>query len=1226
MSRSDEPPPEIVFGTMSVPLGGGGRAEGEDEGTDDAVARPFMAVRSSGGGKTGSAFGSFSQPTEILVQDLPCRPRNWADTRDVAASRQAEKKRENIRNDAIVKEHKICERVPVPKLLRKKMKAPELLLDQTNGNLAPEDDERLFCTAEILFEAAAALGDGAAANFIDSGSVALKIFKHEWKLTVNKMLTLSAASTCNYPAHRMRMAHHLWTTKWAGATGARGMTFLTPISEGDEDAAQMSTQKKDRGTANELDEDSGQHAEDGEDGLGLDYGDMAFAAELEFHRLQPLPEEQELHDMNVDHAPPDQAGVMEIDTADAEIEMGPGMGDGMEEALPSRTKMRMKRKKAARENKEEDEEALEVCRACEFYKQKAAGTANRKRCGLKHLYSGTCEYRSHAEACAQRGPPGAGAGGDADASGEASPGAAAPTVDEHGRPLDAEGFLMVADPDGLDLDGKTTGKSHVVLLSRTIRIRQTTPLNPYGLVTDTSQHIQFYEENGALIGMSGSLTDFESEQLFVAEELLRIGYNVGDAGCVFGNDPNEDEVKKMGRYEARIADKRLQLFKVISGLREARAFLRQKEAMRNLEADKKRAATREEELKLRASKAEKNAADSRPCLVCQKRLPNDHDVEKEVRCRKCKNRGVCLECWDDRAPEVSRFFSDPTRPKLCFSCVQAQAGEEMELYCETVQSVSGQLNFSDAELIAREHDWVYKLAEQRGAKPSVVLRAYDLIRYPRLARFMKKADDSSFRDLSAAASALEKTKRQMIQSTMEKKVVASTYFRMGFKTLLGTTKKGAIDSNAQGASLESAEAFFRELKDGYSRIASKDCSDAQPYRVAVWLCDEALFLLKVTRDDYLGRSHAALSELSNTDRMGLEQMARCAVYSVLREDRKVLKKGSSLTKSDRLLYQAVYVNKVRKLEMKAVQQVLVSGQGVESNSALKQLEKRLSSVQSKTDRLESAAGGRGSMGGGDPSNPLAGNMKDWKCDSVSRLPQYIEMRSQIGQLSAAGKTRGERLGWCNSSIRNDSKLTMYVLDAYYGQFTPSCRNCWGGATEAGEPPKHSYGMCRQLGNVFHLICPHCRRSHDEWPDACLSAPKNSNDDGGNGGPGGGNGGKRGNKGGGGRPGNNNKRNNNRSSQGGGSVRKDNDKRDGWQTKTSLFGQSAQLAILWNCALSSMTTGSERVRWDRRSRFCVSLRKAAVCERYCVHCRQFHKYKGCWKSPTLFAWTKADQGN
>ena len=406
---------------------------------------------------------------------------------------------------------------------------------------------------------------------------------------------------------------------------------------------------------------------------------------------------------------------------------------------------------------------------------------------------------------------------------------------------------------------------------------------------------------------------------------------------------------------------------------------------------------------------------------------------------------------------------------------------------------------------------------------------------------MKKTDDSSFKDLSTAAVAIERSKNTMITSTMEKKVVASTYSHIGLKSLFGTTKKGAIDSNITTANLETTEAFFRELKDGYSKFPAHQCTNATPFHIAVWICEEAMFLLKVTKDDYLGRSFAALSEMSASDRIGLEQMVRCTVYSVMREDRKCLKKGSLLTKSERLLYHAVYVGKVRKLELRSVQSVLVTGQQVEGDSSLKQLEKRVSAIQSKTDRLENNT--RTSLTGGDPSNPLAGNIKDWNYDTVSKLPQYLEMRAQVEQLSAAGQTREARVGWANSSVRSNAKMTMYVFDTYFGRYTAGCRNCW--ANDGGEPPRHSYATCRSLANKYHLLCQWCNRFHDEWPDCCVSKPGNSNsNDQGDGNDQGGGGG-RGSRGGGNKGGRNNNNRRGSGSQGnwgGVPVRKQNERR------------------------------------------------------------------------------------
>eukprot|EP00392_Amoebophrya_sp_AT5.2_P019470 g20316.t1 len=753
------------------------------------------------------------------------------------------------------------------------------------------------------------------------------------------------------------------------------------------------------------------------------------------------------------------------------------------------------------------------------------------------------------------GPPGAGGngppGGNGDEVGGAGGGAGAadavseaddqPMLDDQGRPIDSEGFLLVADPAGTDVDGQVAGKSHVVQLARQIKIVPALPINPYGMMTDTARFIRFYTENGAMIGMRGTLEDFEEENLFLTEELLRMGFDVGDAECKFGATALDDNVDEMGLYEKQIADKRLQLRKVISALKEAQACAQQKKLTNQLEAEKKRGETREEELKKRAANAEKRATAMRPCLVCHKALPGAYDEKSEVRCVKCSNRSVCMKCWDERGGEVSRFYYDQTRPKTCFSCVQQQIDDDIELYCETVKSTSGQLNGKDAELIVREHDWTYKLADVRANSPDAVLTAYDLIRYPRLARFAKKTDESAFKDLSAAAVAIERSKSVMITTTMEKKVVASTYSHVGFKMLFGTTKKGAIDSNIVSANLESAEAFFRELKDGYSKIPANKCSNANPFHIAVWLCEEALFLLKVTKDDYLGRSFAALSEMSASDRLGLEQMARRTVYAVTREDRKSLKKGSLLTKSERLLCHAVYMGKVRKLELRSVQSVLVTGQQVESGSSLRQLEKRVASIQSKTDRLENST--RTSLTG-DPNNPLAGNIKEWDYEKVSKLSQYIEMRTQIEQLSAQGQPKEGRVGWANSSVRTNAKMTMFVFDTYFGRYTPGCRNCW--AEAGGEPPRHAYSTCRSLGNKCHLLCQWCNRFHDEWPDCCVSKPgaSNSNDNndgndggGGRGSRGGGNNNRGGGKG-------NNKRGSGGSqgNWGGHPVRKNNDRR------------------------------------------------------------------------------------
>eukprot|EP00392_Amoebophrya_sp_AT5.2_P019721 g20688.t1 len=257
---------------------------------------------------------------------------------------------------------------------------------------------------------------------------------------------------------------------------------------------------------------------------------------------------------------------------------------------------------------------------------------------------------------------------------------------------------------------------------------------------------------------------------------------------------------------------------------------------------------------------------------------------------------------------------------------------------------------------------------------------------------------------------MQKSSHVLTAGTMDKKIVASTYQRVGFKSLFGTTKKGAPDSNMFNVNLDSIEQFFRELADG-------------------------------------------------------------------------------------------------QLELRAVQKLVVTGSfGGGGGSDLKALEKRMSSLQSTTDRLPNKIGGPGGVrasldnNGGDPENPMFGNVANWDYDKASKLPAYIEMRQSIEMLSTEDK-KTERKEWCSSAIRTNPKLVMYSFDTYRGRHIPGCRNCW--AEKGGEPPTHAYTACRSLRNPYYLICPHCAREHSEWPDACPAAPPRKSEGNGGGDRGGG---------------------------------------------------------------------------------------------------------------------------
>eukprot|EP00392_Amoebophrya_sp_AT5.2_P006103 g6113.t1 len=694
-------------------------------------------------------------------------------------------------------------------------------------------------------------------------------------------------------------------------------------------------------------------------------------------------------------------------------------------------------------------------------------------------------------------------------------------------PTDEHGFPTVANPLDDDKDNQVVSKSEVVKLSRRIPVPAEEPRNPYSITADTSRYVKFYCENIQRIGMEGTLHEFDEELVDIGDFLQNIGYDLDDPMSRLQRDANSDRVNSMGKYERRISDKRMTLQKIVDGLTQAEAILARDQEINAMGANMKRQEEQRNEMKLRldeAAEREANPPATRNCLVCMKKTPELLDSRKEVRCVGCKNRGVCTDCWENRNDDCSKFFPDAQRPKHCFSCVTDKQSEEMELYCEEVQSACGTLQDADAKQIALDMPWFWKLSQARAEKPETVLAAYDLIRYPRMPRFLRKADDTAFKNLATAASAMQKSSHALIAGTMDKKIIASTYQHVGFKTLFGTTKKGAPDSAATNINLDSIEQFFRELADGYSKQpppASAADAEKHPYMIAVYLCQEALFMIRCARDDYLGRTCLSFSDLSFGDRATLEQMIRCSIYVAMREDRKSLKKGSLLTKTERTLYNAKYVHRIRQLELRAVQKLAVTGSlGGGGGHELKALEKRMSSLQSTTDKLSNKLGGSGVRaslgdmgGGGDPNSPMFGNVATWDYDKVSTLTAYIEMKNHINLLSAEDK-KVERKEWCSSAIRTNPKLVMYVFDTFRGRHVLGCRNCW--AEKGGDPPMHAYTACRSLRSQYFLICPHCSTEHPEWPDACAAAPPRKSDaNGGDGGGGRGNGGgKRGNGGGG----------------------------------------------------------------------------------------------------------------
>eukprot|EP00392_Amoebophrya_sp_AT5.2_P015253 g15454.t1 len=623
--------------------------------------------------------------------------------------------------------------------------------------------------------------------------------------------------------------------------------------------------------------------------------------------------------------------------------------------------------------------------------------------------------------------------------------------------------------------------------------------------------------------MEGTLEEFDQELNDIGEFLINLGYNLDDPTCKFQRDANNDKISRMGKYERRISDKRMTLQAIVDGLTQAEAILTRDREIVAMEANLKKQEQLLNEVSARLDEAKEREANppaTRSCLVCMKKTPELLDTEKEVRCVGCKKRGVCADCWRNKREQVSKFFTDAQRPKHCFACVSDKQDEEMELYCEEVQSSCGTLQDREAKQIVLDMPWFWRISKARAEKPETVLAAYDLIRYPRLPRFLRKADDAAFKNLATAASAMQKSSHALIAGTMDKKIIASTYQHVGFKTLFGTTKKGAPDSSAFNINLDSIEQFFRELADGYSKYpppATPEEADKQPYATAVHLCQEALFMIRCARDDYLGRAYPSFSELSGADRAQLEQMTRCSIYVAMREDRKSLKKGSLLTKTEKMLYNAKYVQRIRQLELRAVQKLVVTGSfGGGGGAELKAMEKRLSSLQSTTDKLSNKISGPGGVrasldnNGGDPDNPMLGNIANWDYDKVSKLPACIEMRQSIEMMSADDK-KVERKEWCSSAIRTNPKLVMYSFDTYRGRHIPGGRNCW--AEKGGEPPMHSYTACRSLRNPYYLICPHCAREHPEWPDACPAAPPRKNESNG-GGNGGGGGHQRGNGGGG----------------------------------------------------------------------------------------------------------------
>eukprot|EP00392_Amoebophrya_sp_AT5.2_P019848 g20862.t1 len=115
-------------------------------------------------------------------------------------------------------------------------------------------------------------------------------------------------------------------------------------------------------------------------------------------------------------------------------------------------------------------------------------------------------------------------------------------------------------------------------------------------------------------------------------------------------------------------------------------------------------------------------------MVCAKRLKDTLDDKEEVRCVNCEARGVCMSCWTFDRMQVSRFFTDPDRHATCFRCVTKLNEQNMDVFCERVQTACGTLSDEDAQAIVEQMDWLHKLEEARATKPSQVLSAYDLLR------------------------------------------------------------------------------------------------------------------------------------------------------------------------------------------------------------------------------------------------------------------------------------------------------------------------------------------------------------------------------------------------------------------------------------------------------------------------------------------------------------------
>eukprot|EP00392_Amoebophrya_sp_AT5.2_P006030 g6040.t1 len=143
-----------------------------------------------------------------------------------------------------------------------------------------------------------------------------------------------------------------------------------------------------------------------------------------------------------------------------------------------------------------------------------------------------------------------------------------------------------------------------------------------------------------------------------------------------------------------------------------------------------------------------------------------------LECMRYRAGGLYAECWQNRREDCAKFFTDPQRPRHCFSCVAEAQNTETEPYCEEVQTARGTLQDRDARLIVLEVPRFWKLSQARNEKPDTVRAACDLLRCPRLARFLRKA--AAARGRRGWAGSVKRTATAVEASTLSKATTNGT--------------------------------------------------------------------------------------------------------------------------------------------------------------------------------------------------------------------------------------------------------------------------------------------------------------------------------------------------------------------------------------------------------------------------------------------------------------------